>query len=414
MRRVSVGDLVEDTIRQLRLNSPAGGWFPALQRLYWRITESNLPYVGIFFSPYLEEVTISPHPSWVSSGVPHDIVPAIASTISALPASTLRFLNVTYTVAWGDLKDSLSSVALRCGPSLTHFTSPIPLSGAAINHLIHLPNLRNWRPIGHPPDYSTLPLPSTFPPLVEFAIGGGSTRGWLSLFERLDGGVPSTQCVTPLSRIKESLECLEFEDSPGFTVNVSLTSAIRVFRNLVSLSMESDCQDEDHEGNCRFKLDDDGVAKFAMALPQLAHLYLGRPCFRNTCATTVACLLPLSVYCPNLDEMEIHFNTTNIVDDLKSISEDPRFQTLRSLPRSSLEYLGVWQIPLTVDEADLEAVVDGMIGIFPTVGRCFPAEDNFGWQVVSERIAEHRRMLVLRRDIDSESNLGFPLPLTYS
>ena len=30
--------LGEDTLSKLRRNSPTGGWFPALQDLFWRIT----------------------------------------------------------------------------------------------------------------------------------------------------------------------------------------------------------------------------------------------------------------------------------------------------------------------------------------------------------------------------------------
>jgi len=387
MRQVGVCDIVESTFRQLRLNSPDGGWFPVLHRLLWLITESNLRYIDLFLSPHLKEVTISPSPSWINSGVPHDIVPAIASTISAFPASTLQYLRVTYGVSWADLTDSLSSVALRCGPSLTEFASPIPLSSAAINHLIHLPHLHTWRLEGPPPSYSTLPLPQTFPPLTELALGRGTTRDWLSLFKRLEKRIPSTWGVTPLSRIKESLKSLEFGDSPGFITNASFTSTVRIFRNLTFLAMQIDCHDENYNGRCPFKLDDDNVTKFAMALPQLEFLLLGSPCSENTCATTVACLLPISVYCLELGELEIHFNTTNIVDDLKNIPEDPQLQKLSSLPRCSLESLRVWRIPLDVDEADLEAVVDGMINIFPTMD-CLPAEDNSDWEGFSERMAE--------------------------
>ena len=387
MRQVGVADIVEDTFRQLRLHSPDGGWFPVLHRLYWRIAESNLPFIDIFFSPYLRDVTISPLHSWISSGVPRDIVPVISSTITALPASTLQSLRVGYGVPWADLTDSLSSVALRCGPSLTEFASPIPLSRAAINHLIHLPHLRIWRLEGPPPSYSTLQLPPTFPPLTEFALGGGTTRGWLSLFKRLEGSAPSTQGVAPLSGIKESLKSLEFGGSPGYIINASFTSTIRIFRNLTFLAMQPDCHDDDYEGRCPFKLDDDNVAKLSMDLPQLEFLLLGRPCSENTCATTVACLLPISVYCLKLSELEIHFNTTNIVHDLKNISEDPQFQKLRSLPKCSLDNLCVWKIPLAIDEADYEAVVDGMIDIFPTMDRCAPAEGNSDWEEFSERIA---------------------------
>lgn len=64
-----------------------------------------------------------------------------------------------YELPWAYLKDSFSSVALRCGPSLLEFTSPVPLSDAAINHLIRLPHLRTWRVEGPPPNYSASSLP---------------------------------------------------------------------------------------------------------------------------------------------------------------------------------------------------------------------------------------------------------------
>jgi hypothetical protein len=41
--------------------------------------------------------------------------------------------------------------------------------------------------------------------------------------------------------------------------------------------------------------------------------------------------------------MEIHFNTTNIVDDSKDISENLRFQELHSLPKCTLSRLDVYR-----------------------------------------------------------------------
>ena len=74
---------------------------------------------------------------------------------------------------------------------------------------------------------------------------------------------------------------------------------------------------------CSFKLNNDNVAELTMALSQLESLLLGRPCSSDACATTAACLLSISVHCAELRELEIHFNATNIVDDLENISDDP-------------------------------------------------------------------------------------------
>lgn len=361
----------EDTYRKLRLNSPAGGWFPALQDLWWTITETNLPYVDLFFSSHLK--TISIYNSWSSRGfeVPRDLLPSIASTISTLPTSALQSLLVDHNMMpWADLTDSISSVVLRCGPSLAGFTSPIPLSDAAMNHLIQLPHLRVWRIGRPPPSYTVLPL--VFPPLVVCVLGEGAARGWLSLFKCLEHSVPATQGVTPLSRMKESLEFLTVENHPGTVTDVSSTSTIQIFRNLVDLNMDAFCHGGGYDYECAFKLNNDDVAELAMALPRLESLTLGRPCFKNTCVTTVACLLQISVRCPKLTRLLIHFNTIDIVGDFENIPEDPRFEELRWLPRCALLFLDIWETPLTLDKPGFETVASGMVDIFPSLR-------NFRW-----------------------------------
>ena len=149
----------------------------------------------------------------------------------------------------------------------------------------------------------------------------------------------------------------------GFIIDASFTSPIQKFRNLFQLRVRVCC----HGGRCTFRLNNDDVTKLVMALPQLGDLLLGFPCAENTCATTAACLLSISVYCVKLGALEVHFNTTNIVNDLKNISMDPRYRKLRSLPRCTLWRLYVHAMPLTLDESDLQAVGDGMKDIFPSM-----------------------------------------------
>jgi len=101
------GALEEDTIRKSRLNSPAGGLFPALQDCYWCITKCNLPHANLFVSQNLEGIHIS---------VPDDlreILPTIASVISKLPTHALQRLDIDtplHELYRTHLKDSLSSI----------------------------------------------------------------------------------------------------------------------------------------------------------------------------------------------------------------------------------------------------------------------------------------------------------------
>ena len=205
----------------------------------------------------------------------------------------------------------------------------VPLSEAAVNRLIQLPHLRILRIAGPPPRYSTASLPLVFPPLVELTLGEDTARGWLSLFKRLEHEGSATRDVTPSSTVGQSLKSLVIVNTPGPTIDDTTTTSVQIFRNLVDLRLEDHCHDEDDEGQCAFKLSDDDVAKLSMDLPHLESLLLGHACHENTCATTVACLLPLSFHCLKLQQLEVHFNTLNIINDLKNVSEDPRFQELR-------------------------------------------------------------------------------------
>lgn len=392
MRRVRIGewsDLGEDTLLKLRLNLPPGGWFPALQVLSWCITEANLPYVDLFLSPHLKKISIRASWLWDNSRVPQDILPAIASTISTLPTSSLQSLMVGdhRTMPWAYFKDSFSSVVLRCGPSFTEYVCPVPLSDAAVNHLMQLPHLCIWRTHGPPPNYPLSSLPLVFPPLKKLTLAEGAAHGWLSLYRRLWDGTSTTQDVTPLDNVKKSLDSLEIDNLPGLIVDASFVSPIQMFCNMVHLNMAVFCHGANDAGRCTFKLNNDDVAKLTAALPQLKSLRLGTPCFENACATTVACLLPISVHCVQLESLEVHFNTTNIVADFMNISEDPRFQQLRSLPRCLLlTSLDVYRIPLTLDEACVETVAKGMIDIFPSLTYCEGVEQ--GWDEVSRRIVD--------------------------
>ena len=396
MRGVHVWELWstlgEDAFRELRLNSPAGGWFPALQNLTWVITKSNLPYADIFLPPHLKEVSIYVSGSWADFGAPHNILSTITPIISALPTSALQSLCIGAErrgVPWAEFKEVFSSVVLRCGPSLTKFTSMAQLSDAAINHLIRLPLLHTWIAGGPPPNFSPSSLPPVFPPLVRLTLRDSAACGWLPLFERLEHSVPATQGMTPLSRTKESLRFLDVRNLSGCTFDVSFTSPIQIFRNLITLKVHVYCG-----GNrqCAFKLNNNNATELAMVLSQLEFLYLGHPCSKNTCATTVVCLLPISAYCVKLRTLEIHFNTTNIVGDLKSLLEDPQFEALRSLPRCTLSCLEVYRIPLTLDESGFETVVDVMINLFPSLERCKGAPGNLDWEEISRRITGSREI----------------------
>ena len=114
-----------------------------------------------------------------------------------------------------------------------------------MDHLIQLPHLRTWRIEGPLPNYSPSSLPLVFPSLTEFTIGEDVQSGWISLLERLEGGISATRGTTPLSRVKNSLAGLKIKPGPsGPVVDVSFTSKVQMFRGLVDLNFGSLCPGE--------------------------------------------------------------------------------------------------------------------------------------------------------------------------
>ena len=386
IRLKQMDSLAEETFEQFRLNSPPDGWFPAVQKLTWYITKSNLPYAYMFFSLHLKSISIHAAQILTLTGCPSGLLPTLTSIISTLPTSSLQFLSVNIPHL-GELPrqyftDSMSSVILRCGSSLTTYNSSIPLSKAAVNHLIQLPNLHSLLVRGPPPDYPASSLPLVFPPLTDLHLAEGAAHGWLRLLERLDGTTSTIRGVIPLSEAKESLKFLHVQDPPGFTIDASLIPPVRNFRNLTVLDIDTYCGGG--KDRCAFKLNNDNIAELAAALPQLQSLLLGHACSRNSCVTSAACLLSISVHCVKLESLEIHFNTTHFVEDLKNISNDPRFEQILSLPRSSLRYLDVYDTPVTLHDHDFETVVKEMVGIFPSLRGCEGYER--GWYELSRRL----------------------------
>ena len=274
---------------------------------------------------------------------------------------------------------------------LTKFASPVAFSDAAVDHLIRLPNLRALRIKGPPPGYYTLSRPSAFHPLWNLHSTNVLHMGGSSC-SHLENRVSPTQPTTPLSKLKGSLKFLKVETLPGFIVDAPLTLPIRVFYNLVNLNVDVLCHFYS-EDRCSFELSNANITELAMALPRLESLLLGHPCGENTCATTFACLVEISIHCVKLRRLEIHFNTTNIVEDLKKISADSRFQQLHSLPRCALTRLDAYQTPLALDGSDFETVVHEMIGIFPSLEYCLGYEGI--WDDISDRIEEIRKQSTL-------------------
>jgi hypothetical protein len=379
MRRLHLGpdgNITSATLFRLSRNSPGGVLFPRLGWLHWDIntTHNALSSFRLFLSPHLKIVTFYVHPN--QPVMPWDHLAALVQIISCLPTS-LEHLSLTCNqVEEGPLRGKLSSLFLQYGSSLKGFVVDIPMSEAAIQHIIQLPNLHWWLTVQAPP--RAIPL-SIFPSLEDLRIANEAALPWLPLLASHGKGAAQEGSVptTPHTNVGETLKHLGcFMNT---IVDSTFLSSILEFQNLVSLCVESICP---NPGDCTFRLTDDNVESLAAALPRLEMLELGRPCHLNSCNTTVASLLSISNHCPALTGLEIHFKTLTIVDDIRRLLGG----RTSDQPKCRVHELSVGDLPLEVGGEDIDTVAMGLKAIFPCL-MDFPDSEG-QWDEVKSKLED--------------------------
>ena len=281
---------------------------------------------------------------------------ALVHVISLLTSSLEDLTCNFHTRREALLEDAISSFVCRRGSSLRSFNSDVLLSEAAIHHLMQLPNLRCWAASYHEPPPT--PPPVAFPPLKVLSLKQAALP-WLHLFAShgkeivQEGSIPAAS----RSNIKETLESLMYLSAT--TIDPTFVSSVINFRNLAFLQVNGYCLGPE---GCISRLTDGDVERLAAALPRLETLRLESPCSSNSCNTTVASLMSISVNCLNLMVLEVHFNTVDIVRDLRLLIDG---SSGHDRPKCKVGGLMVGDVPLDVHEVDVETVAMGFRAILP-------------------------------------------------
>ena len=149
------------------------------------------------------------------------------------------------------------------------------------------------------------------------------------------------------------------------------------FKNLVHLRIGVSCDTSLRQ--CNFNLTDDDISLIAITLSRLVRLELGFACRMNTCQNTFRSLLALSMGCLWLKELQIHFNTTNLGEDIKSA-----FASVRGTkrPGCQLKFFSASMAVLSSSE-NSELIARGFLGVFPMLESFHPTVD-LGWGGVAE------------------------------
>lgn len=380
--------MTDDLFGRLLTGSADGLVCPALRYLACDLKPTNLRFIPHFLSPNLTHLTISvqqAHPDPT-----RDPLPDLGPTLRILPAPCLQELSIDPGPRGiGHLKDDLDSMIQRCGDSLRVLEIPALFGEAAVHHILRLKNLRVWKYV-HSPSPTTLPLSTTVPPLQNLVLSRKETYGWIPwLTQQGRGAVGVYDGPSGCSRLGMTLTYLIFKESAP--IDAMFISPFLLLPNLVYLFVDPGCR---QSVSCAFSLTDKDVVQLSAALPRLEILKFGPPCVNNTCRTTISCFLALSVHCAYLMVSTIHFNTTNLVNDIQTLSENPDFRDLHSLPtRSSLDIIsaGNLRFPEWISDEDITTIATGLIDMLPSL-RGILAYAKWEWKRLNSRIRELQAM----------------------
>lgn len=262
-------------------------------------------------------------------------------------------------------------MVLRCGTALKYLDSGAELSEQAVLHVIQLPNLYALKLTHESPpniaDIISLQDTIILPSLKSLTLTSPTSHAWLPFINDLLWRHPAATAIRgpghPQAQIGihstlEELYCL-----CGETPNWPIVKQAFRFKNLTILEVEQQCPVD----RCSFDLTDDHVTAIAKALPRIRMLLFGHPCLQNTCQTTFRSLATLSANCVELTDLQIHFNTINIVEDVKSLvtSKDPAIQKLRKGQGCGVGTIPVHLTPLTLDALGVQVLARGFLFVFP-------------------------------------------------
>ena len=370
MCRLALHDYGENRVTRevfhlMSLGLSGGVVFPELRELDWKANHDTLPFYRLFLSPKLSILSL-----WFSTS-PESLerdLSMVESAVMGLDPFPLQFLYLRWLgpEAGRQMESVASSVVLRCGTALEDLSTFSPLSDAAVQHIMQLPNLNSLSTASTPPRTSDLPLSAIFPRLNRISLVEEDSLGWLTFFTTTTRRISSGQGSHPPLKYGPVEKLRELTIVPKAIIDAAFMSRIIHFRELTFLKLKSAC----YTGNgCAFNLTDDDIAEIAAALPRLEMTVLGRACDANSCQTTVASLVSLSTHCKNLRFLNIHFNTANLRNDLDSLLGDPQFGSLPTLRTSDNFHLDLSSTPYPFSEDDIIPVLRGFRRIFPSLTR---------------------------------------------
>ena len=267
----------EAVFHSLSLWSAEGVLCPGLRLLHWESHSRILPLHRLVLSPTLNNLSLTYSSYYYES--PELELSIIQPAIMGLDTSPLRDLRLQWYVSAESSKQMefvASSAVLRCGPALKNLAMYSPLSDAAVQHTMQLPNLCTWHTMKGPPRIPNLSLSDSFPRLDHLSLISEASYEWLPLFTATPRHISFGQrfCSPPNSGPTKRLGRLVAHWR--IPIDAVFMAPVMLFRELISLRLTSACSTGLIAApSCAFSSTDDDIADIAAALPRLkvAHVF---------------------------------------------------------------------------------------------------------------------------------------------
>ena len=335
---------------------------PNLRSITWYAYSWDLvPFLRLFLNPGLVDADIE-----FPDDNPHIYRPAIISLIPARDLVDLR-------LRWMGPADPLSMDAVynlleQASETLRSADLGERPPMAIVEKLLQLPNLRHLV-VTLPETY--IPPPAVvFPSLEKLIVSYGEAASWVHVLRNIPnptlrelgvdftGSSPAYFQTLGSSLLDANIEqaLISLECQGGIPLTEAGLRPFLSFGRLTKLHLYSTRTEE----QCSFQLNDSIISELAAALPRLTSLELGGyPCDAPTSDVTITSLVALSTNCVDLDYLQLHFNTNDIISRNTHASS----QTHKFICK--LHTLAVGSQPLPTNHDDILVVAFAILQIFP-------------------------------------------------
>jgi hypothetical protein len=350
----------DDVLHLVNLDRSGQPFMPRLQLLNWTTSRAFLPWLHLLLSPSLSDIHVD-----LNGG---RATPVNVAVVKALPTVQLKHVAFSTVHTNTELDDALLGLVLE----------------AKRLESIYIQQEMNTEDTSPPSDeIEDEREPITLEYLTSIIIGFKTETAFLqNLFN--GRSLPKIQLIylkhlgkTEWVGADDLFDSMLLSASPnvlhtlrytshyhGMDITSARIQPLQSFTVLRTLRVTSSCSTT----RCKFFLSDDDVSTVALAMPNLAELYLGGPpCNSTLVNVSVDGLAALATNCTKLTELQIHFDTAGFISKALDTTNEHVAPAQSTQDPCQLAQLNVGRIPLNKGTDGYWTVAMALLRLFPNL-----------------------------------------------